>query len=96
MIRFIKANHLDDEIRAHNWAAFARGYNGAAYAKNAYDKKLAAAFAKWARIPDTPSPSVPAPSPAPAHEPSPSVMVEQAKGFWARLFAALAHAFKRK
>lgn len=54
MIRFIKANHLDDELRAHNWAGFARGYNGAAYAQHGYHTKLAAAFAKWSRIKDTP------------------------------------------
>lgn len=52
-VRFIKYNHLDDELRAHNWAAFARGYNGSAYAKNKYDVKLATAFAKWRRIRDT-------------------------------------------
>lgn len=54
MVSFIIANHLDDEIRAHNWAAFARGYNGPGYKKNAYDTKLAAAFAKWRKIKDTP------------------------------------------
>lgn len=53
MIRFILANHLDDELRAHNWAAFARGYNGPNYAKGGYHTKLAAAYAKWAKIPDT-------------------------------------------
>ena len=53
MVSFITAAHLDDELRAHNWAAFARGYNGPQYAKNAYDKKLAAAFAKWSKIRDT-------------------------------------------
>jgi hypothetical protein len=53
MIRFIVANNLDDEVRAHNWAAFARGYNGPQYAANAYHTKLAAAYAKWAKIPDT-------------------------------------------
>jgi hypothetical protein len=54
MIRFIVETHLDDEIRAHNWAAFARGYNGPKYAQNSYDTKLATAFAKWAKIKDTP------------------------------------------
>ncbi len=54
IIRFIKANNLDDELRAHNWAGFARGYNGPNYAVNGYDKKLSAAYEKWARIPDTP------------------------------------------
>lgn len=57
MIRFIIANGLDDELRRHDWAGFARGYNGSGYAKNAYDAKLAAAFAKWAKIKDTPYPA---------------------------------------
>lgn len=54
MVRFILANHLDDELRAHNWAAFARGYNGPGYAKHGYHTKLAAAFAKWQKRPDEP------------------------------------------
>ncbi|MCQ8781739.1 N-acetylmuramidase family protein [Mangrovibrevibacter kandeliae] len=69
MVSFIIAAHLDDELRAHNWAAFARGYNGPQYAKNAYHTKLAAAFAKWSKIRDTAwSPTmdaVPVPAPAP-------------------------------
>lgn len=64
MIRFIITNGLDDEIRRHDWAGFARGYNGSGYAKNQYDVKLRAAFAKWQKIKDTPYP--PAPSAAPA------------------------------
>jgi hypothetical protein len=43
MTSFITHNGLDDELRALNWAGFARGYNGPAYAANAYDTKLAAA-----------------------------------------------------
>lgn len=54
MVRFIQANHLDDELRAHNWAAFARGYNGPKYAAHGYHTKLAAAYAKWQAIRDTP------------------------------------------
>lgn len=70
MVRFIKANSLDDELRARNWAAFARGYNGPQYAKNSYHTKLAAAFAKWAKISDTPWPPAPvAPAPVPAPTP---------------------------
>lgn len=75
MVSFIIANNLDDELRAHNWAGFARGYNGSGYAKNAYHTKLAAAFAKWSKIKDTPwSPAAPAALPmtpvvAPAPEP---------------------------
>lgn len=53
MVAFIKNNHLDDELRDHNWAGFARGYNGSGYRKNRYHTKLAAAFAKWQRIKDT-------------------------------------------
>lgn len=54
MLTFIKTNKLDDELRRHDWAGFARGYNGPGFAKNRYDKKLAEAFAKWERIKDTP------------------------------------------
>lgn len=53
-VNFIKANHLDAALRAHDWATFAKGYNGASYKKNAYDTKLADAFRKWSRIKDTP------------------------------------------
>lgn len=53
-IRFITSNKLDDALRRHDWAAFARGYNGVAYRKNAYDTKLAEAYLKWSRIKDTP------------------------------------------
>ncbi|MGG3814033.1 N-acetylmuramidase family protein [Methylorubrum rhodesianum] len=54
MVRFIVTNGLDDELRRHDWAGFARGYNGAGYAKHGYHTKLAAAFAKWSKIKDTP------------------------------------------
>lgn len=43
-VAFIKASNLDDELIRKDWAGFARGYNGPDYAKNNYDKKLAAAF----------------------------------------------------
>ncbi len=54
MIAFIKNSGLDDELRRHDWTGFAKGYNGAGYAKHGYHTKLAAAFKKWQRIPDTP------------------------------------------
>lgn len=93
MIRFIKAKRLDDELRRHDWAGFARGYNGASYARHGYDKKLAAAFAKWSRIKDTPwtpgqvdppPPFIPAAPAKPAltgglfHAPSPSRQIPEA------------------
>lgn len=53
MVAFIKANGLDDELRRHDWAGFARGYNGPGFAKNGYDKKLKAAFERWQKIRDT-------------------------------------------
>lgn len=45
MMTFIK-NHpaMVSALRRHNWAAFARAYNGPAYKKNQYDTKLAVAF----------------------------------------------------
>ena len=66
MVRFIVTNGLDDELRRHDWAGFARGYNGASYAKHGYHTKLAAAFAKWSKIKDTPwSPGMGEPAPDP-------------------------------
>ena len=59
MVNFIKTNKLDDELRRHDWVGFARGYNGAGFAKNGYDKKLAASFARWQKIKDTPLTSKP-------------------------------------
>lgn len=68
MVRFIRSNGLANALRNHDWKAFARGYNGAGYAANAYDKKLAAAYAKWQRIKDTPQAPV---QPRPAPKPTP-------------------------
>lgn len=47
MANFIKGNRLDGALRAHDWAGFARGYNGSAFAKNKYDVKLRDAFAGY-------------------------------------------------
>ena len=38
---FVKANNLTQHLRNKDWASFARGYNGASYAKNKYDIKMA-------------------------------------------------------
>jgi len=46
---FIMSNNLDKHLRQHDWARFARGYNGPAYAENKYDEKLAKAYAKYAK-----------------------------------------------
>ena len=57
MVNFLISKGLDKALQAHDWATLARGYNGSQYAHNSYDKKLAAAYAKWQRIPDTPIPA---------------------------------------
>lgn len=59
MIRFIEAEGLDDELRRHDWSAFARGYNGAGYAQHGYHTRLAAAFRRWQAIPDVLAPAYP-------------------------------------
>ena len=53
MGNWIVKNNLHKPLAKHDWAAFAKGYNGANYAINQYDKKLASAFAKYTkRLPD--------------------------------------------
>jgi peptidoglycan hydrolase-like protein with peptidoglycan-binding domain len=47
-VAYIKKNKLDDELIRRDWAGFARGYNGSAYAENAYDRKMADAYALFA------------------------------------------------
>nr|WP_292536301.1 N-acetylmuramidase family protein [Mesorhizobium sp.] len=63
-VNFIAANRLDGKLRRHDWAGFAKGDNGASYAKNAYDTRLAEAFRKWSGIRDAPA-AAPAQPPAP-------------------------------
>lgn len=48
-VNFIKAAHLLDALRNKNWIAFAKGYNGPAYAGNRYDVKLEEAYLKYAQ-----------------------------------------------
>ncbi len=43
-VGFVQSAGLADELRRLDWAGFARGYNGANYVINRYDKKLAAAY----------------------------------------------------
>ena len=44
MCGFIKSKKLHDALRTKNWNKFAYGYNGEAYAVNAYHTKLASAY----------------------------------------------------
>jgi hypothetical protein len=44
MVRYIEKAGLKQAVSAKDWNAFARGYNGPAYAKDGYHTKLAAAY----------------------------------------------------
>lgn len=46
MCRYIQVNGLVNALKNKDWKAFARGYNGIAFAKNSYDIKLANAYKK--------------------------------------------------
>ncbi|MCH4541435.1 N-acetylmuramidase domain-containing protein [Ochrobactrum sp. A-1] len=47
MVRFIEENDLLDELHRRDWAGFARVYNGPRYKDNAYDTKMAKAYAAY-------------------------------------------------
>jgi hypothetical protein len=94
MVQFIKANKLDDDLRRHDWNGFAKGYNGAQYAKHGYHTRLAAAYAKWKRIKDTPYDPAAKPASRPALKvvipPPPDIepVPPKPKGWLAGLLAA--------
>jgi hypothetical protein len=44
---FLKSTRLDRFLRAKDWVAFAKGYNGAGFAKNNYHKRLNTAYLKY-------------------------------------------------
>lgn len=54
MLSFIRKNGLDRALRNKDWRAFARGYNGAGYAKHGYHTRLAAAYARHSKARVTP------------------------------------------
>lgn len=47
MLNFIKNTNLLNKLKAQDWAGFAKGYNGPAYAVNQYDTKLEAAYNRY-------------------------------------------------
>lgn len=47
MASFIKTNQLSRALQHQDWRAFAAGYNGADFAKNQYDTRLATAHAEF-------------------------------------------------
>jgi hypothetical protein len=67
MVKEIKKSGLVDEINRHDWAGFARVYNGAGYAQNQYDTRMAKAYAKW-KV-QLPKMKLDAPKPAPVPPP---------------------------
>ncbi len=48
MVGYIENTGLTQALRSHDWPAFARGYNGPGYRKNAYDEKIAEAYRRYA------------------------------------------------
>jgi hypothetical protein len=112
MARFIERDAaLLTALRKADWPAFARGYNGANYAKNAYDTKMAKAAAAWTKklaaepAPPPPKPVIvtaapepPPTKPPPALQPAtkPAEAVkDESAGFFAALAAFLARIFRR-
>ncbi len=66
MVAFLKANHIDDDLRrieaisktgriptAADWVPVVRPYNGKNFAINDYHNRAARAYAKWLKIKDT-------------------------------------------
>lgn len=53
-VKLIKSWGLGQELRNHDWAGFARQYNGGDYKKNHYDTKLAVAYEKFKHDPVEP------------------------------------------
>lgn len=59
MAAFIDRSGLTRALRSHDWQAYARGYNGPAFHRNAYDTRLKAAYERHARTAkDSPGPQV--------------------------------------
>lgn len=55
VVGFIQSNNLQNALQQQDWAAYAEVYNGANYAQNQYDTKLAQAYALFqdaTKIPD--------------------------------------------
>jgi hypothetical protein len=89
MVAFLVTHQIDDDLRAHRWDVVARVYNGPGQVP-AYAAKLAAAYAKWAKIRDTPwspgtqpaaAPASPSPA-APAATPSAPNTPAAAQPWW--------------
>ena len=51
MANFVQSEGLHRQLGNHDWAGFARGYNGPDFAKNQYDQRLASFFQKFSAGP---------------------------------------------
>jgi N-acetylmuramidase len=49
-VAFVRHSGLGPALRRHDWATFARGYNGPGYAVNNYGERLAAAHLKFSAL----------------------------------------------
>lgn len=49
MARYVDKAGLREALNRRDWAAFARAYNGPGYKQNAYDRKIAAAHARYTK-----------------------------------------------
>jgi hypothetical protein len=58
-VAFVRHAGLAAALATQDWPAFARGYNGPAYARFAYDTKIAAAYARFAAEGAPPATPVP-------------------------------------
>lgn len=59
MGRYLEKAGLLPALRSREWATVARGYNGPGYRANAYDTRLAQAFARFSNAPAVPSSGLP-------------------------------------
>lgn len=59
MARYIDKAGLAGALRARDWAAFARGYNGPGYRRNDYDGKLARAYERYSDRSERAAPAPP-------------------------------------
>ncbi len=48
-VKFIQSQKLAGFLINHDWAKFAKGYNGPSFKANDYDGKLARAYVRWAQ-----------------------------------------------
>ena len=57
MARFLVSTGLNEKLSKHDWAGFARGYNGPSYKSTRYDVRLAEAYEKGSAVHLTLDPS---------------------------------------